>query len=139
MRIRLERIERNRNCTIGKIYVDDAFQCYSLEDVVRPHGIKVPGATAIPAGTYPVQITFSPRFKVWMPLLIGVPNFSGIRIHPGNKADDTEGCILVGYDRDGDSIGRSRLAYQDLYKQISEALEAVEPVFIDIVNQHEEA
>lgn len=139
MRLTLTRIERSRNCTIGRLEVDGTFFCWSLEDVVRPAGVKVPGATAIPAGTYPVQITWSPRFKVWMPLLVGVPNFSGIRIHAGNHASDTEGCILVGYDRDGDSIGRSRLAYQDLYKQISEALEAGEPVFIEIVNQYESA
>jgi hypothetical protein len=139
MRLTLTRIERGRNCTIGRLEVDGSYFCWSLEDVVRPHGMKVPGMTAIPAGTYRVQITYSPRFKVWMPILIGVPNFTGVRIHPGNVAEDTEGCILVGYDRDGDSIGRSRLAYQDLYRQISEALETAEDVYIDIENRFEEA
>lgn len=139
MRLTLTRIEKTSHATIGKLEVDGSYFCWTLEDVVRPAGVKVPGATAIPAGTYPVQITWSPRFKVWMPLLVGVPNFSGIRIHAGNRHSDSDGCILVGFDRDGETIGRSRLAYQELYKTINEALETGEPVFIEIVNQFETA
>lgn len=139
MRLTLTRIERYSHATIGRLEMDGLFFGWTCEDVVRPYGVKIPGATAIPAGTYPVQITYSPRFKKRMPLLVGVPGFSGIRIHPGNTADDTEGCILVGYDRDGDEIKRSMLAYQDLFAQISGALEVAEDVFIEIINQFESA
>lgn len=57
---------------------------------------KVPGKTAIPAGTYEVRDTYSPRFKKNMLEVIGVPGFQGIRIHSGNSADDTEGCLIPG-------------------------------------------
>lgn len=139
MRLTLRRVERSRSATIGELQVDGRFFCYTLEDVVRPRGIKVPGSTAIPAGVYPVQITWSPRFKVRMPLLIGVPNFAGIRIHPGNTPEHTDGCILPGMERTDGAVMRSREAYTALFDEIDGALEAGEDVVIEIINQFEEA
>jgi hypothetical protein len=140
MRLTLTRFRRSNRATLGRLELDGSHFCFTLEDPVRPAGIKIPGSTAIPAGTYPVQITFSPRFQQRMPLLVGVPNFSGVRIHPGNKPEDTEGCVLVGYTHtDDDWIGDSRKAYQALYQEIQDALDSVEPVSIEIVNQFEEA
>ena len=140
MLLTLTRFKRTREATFGRLQIDGSEVCYTLEDVVRPAGIKVPGATAIPTGTYPVQITFSPRFKQWMPILVGVPNFSGIRIHCGNHAEDTEGCLLVGKTlHEPDWIGDSRKAYQEVYAAIKDALDDGEPVNIEIVNKFEEA
>ncbi len=49
----------------------------------------------IPVGTYPVSVTFSPRFKRMLPLIGNVPGRSGIRIHRGTKPEHSKGCILV--------------------------------------------
>jgi hypothetical protein len=139
MRLTLTRVERSPQATLGDLVVDGQFFCYTLEDPVRPEGIKIPGSTAIPAGVYPVQITWSPRFRQDMPLLIGVRNFTGVRIHPGNTAADTEGCILVGYERHPDEIRRSRDAYSDLLLELQAALGSGEDVMIKIINAFESA
>ena len=70
--------------TIGKLYVNGVFECYTLEDCVRDK--KIYGMTAIPTGTYKVILNLSNRFKRVLPLLIDVSNFEGVRIHPGNYA-----------------------------------------------------
>jgi hypothetical protein len=94
MKITLVRGKEMGNATPGMLYLDSKLFCYTLEDVSRP--VKVYGKTAIPKGKYVVKLTMSNRFKKVMPLLLGVPNFEGIRIHAGNTSEDTEGCILVG-------------------------------------------
>lgn len=60
---------------------------------------KIPGKTAIPAGLYNVELTFSPKFKRELPLILNVPYFEGIRIHRGNKDEDTEGCLIPGLNK----------------------------------------
>lgn len=134
MQLRLERVQIDHDVTIGSLSADGIWQCWTLEDVVRPQRIKVPGQTAIPAGRYRVLITPSPRFKRDLPLLVDVPNFSGVRIHPGNTAADTEGCILVGAERgaDGKSIGRSRQAFDNLFIRLSDALVRREQIWLEI-------
>lgn len=86
--------------TIGDLFINDEFFCFTLEDEIRPGGQKVYGKTAIPAGTYEVVLTVSNRFKRLMPLLVNVPNFEGVRIHGGNTAEHTHGCPLVAYNTD---------------------------------------
>lgn len=111
--------------TIGDLFVEDMWFCYTLEDRLRPPGQKVPGETAIPDGTYRWIISMSPRFKRRLPLLLDVPNFEGIRIHPGNTHKDTEGCILVGESvvADGDTarLVRSRQAFDRLFSLMDRA------------------
>ena len=117
--------------TIGDLFVDGRFECYTLEDRVRP--VKIPRVTAIPMGSYRVEITYSKKFIQLMPLLINVPHFQGVRIHSGNTADDTDGCILVGQVKGENHIGRSRLAYKPLFKKLYHAWLRKEPIAIDIV------
>lgn len=102
--------------TTGVLFIDGDFFCYTLEDAVREQ--KVYGKTAIPYGKYEVVITYSPRFQKNMPLLVNVPNFEGVRIHAGNTANDTEGCILVGKSKGQDFIGGSRKTYEELMERI---------------------
>ena len=97
MKLTLKRIFKGEKYTIGDLYIDGTWFCNTLEDAIRD--IKVYGETAIPAGTYKVTITFSPRFRRWLPLLHDVPYFEGVRIHRGNTAEDTHGCILVGQNK----------------------------------------
>lgn len=134
MELTLTRLLFTPKSTIGEIKVDGKWQCWCLEDPVRT-GPKVPGATAIPYGTYEIALTFSQRFGRTMPLLLGVPGFDGIRIHSGNTSSDTQGCILVGRTRiDDDTIGESRLAFAALYPRLASAIQT-EKIWIEIRRQ----
>jgi hypothetical protein len=106
--------------TIGALTLGD-FSCFTLEDRVREPGVKVQDKTAIPAGRYRVVVDFSQRFQRRMPLLLDVPMFTGIRIHSGNTAEDTRGCVLVGEWRAPDWVGDSRRAFADLFFLINTA------------------
>lgn len=125
MELLLKRNPSASGCTTGTLSVDGAFECYTLEDVVRPNGEKVYGQTAIPAGRYHVAITMSNRFKTLLPLLEAVPNFEGVRIHPGNTAADTEGCILVGQTQTTNSVGASRAAFAVLLQKMQSATDDI--------------
>jgi hypothetical protein len=113
--------------TVGELFVAGRHQCFTLEDFVR-EGEKVPGATAIPTGRYALKVNYSRRFNMVLPILVDVPQFSGVRIHAGNDAGDTEGCILVGRTRGEDWIGESRAALGDLMFALTL------PAFITIQN-----
>ena len=107
MLITIDRAWKKDGYTISRLYVNgELFGCNTLEDTDR--GLrqdmqleeikkkKVYGQTAIPRGSYECVYTYSNRFKKMLPLLKDVPGFDGIRIHSGNSAKDTLGCILVG-------------------------------------------
>ena len=129
--------------TIGVLALDD-FSCFTLEDVARADSVKIAKETAIPAGRYRVIVSRSERFSrkasekaghpvdIWLPELLNVPMFTGIRIHAANKAEDLEGCIAVGCSRAPDWIGGSKLALADLVTRI----EAVLPgLWVTITNE----
>lgn len=138
MNIVVERLQRDTDVTIGSMTVDGEWQCWTLEDTVREvpgqpvQQWKVYGQTAIPAGRYQVDLTLSARFKRVLPLLLGVPGFSGVRIHAGNTAADTEGCILVGEDRLPKSVGRSQRAMAALMVKMSEAKRKGEAIWLEV-------
>lgn len=150
MEILIKRKWRGVNTTLSVVYVDGNYQDYILEDmdreltskmkVVEILAIKVKGKTAIPTGRYPVTITHSNRFKRKLPLLSNVKGFAGIRIHPGNTHENTDGCLLPGTTKsltDGDyKVGSSRLACTKLEGQIQAALNKGEEVWIEIVQAY---
>lgn len=110
--------------------------CFILEDKDRnlernPAG-KVPGKTAIPRGRYPVVITMSNRFKKELPLVQNVPGFEGIRIHPGNYPQDTEGCLLPGVTCGANMVFQSRDAFAELDTMIRRAIARNEQVWLTV-------
>lgn len=132
MKLRLERTWCTDKCTIGTLFVDGGFECYSLEDVERK--VKVFGETAIPLGAYNLVVMPSHRFKRDLPLLENVPGFEGIRIHPGNTAADTDGCILVGRTKGTNFVGESKAAFNQLFGKIKEALDSGDTVTMEVVD-----
>lgn len=130
MELKLVREIFTDESTTGSLYVNGKFECYTLEDKVRP--VKVKGLTAIFPGHYEVVVTFSARFKKMLPLLLNVPQFDGVRIHPGNTAKDTEGCILVGTGRQADKITGSQMAFAKLFDALASAAQR-EKIFLEIV------
>jgi hypothetical protein len=97
MIVTVKRTFKGTEYTIGKLYIDGQYFCDTLEDTVRKE--KIAGKTAIPAGKYHVKKTYSPRFKTILPEIQNVPGFTGVRIHSGNTAKDTDGCLLLGLNK----------------------------------------
>ena len=131
MHLRVVRTTFTDRSTIGELHVDDAFACFTLEDMVRP--AKVPGMTAIPEGVYVMTVSFSNRFQRLLPEVHNVREFTGVRLHPGNTEADTEGCILVGQTKAQDFIGNSRAAFNALFPRIREAAQR-EKIFIEVTS-----
>lgn len=130
MNLKLVRKTFTEESTIGELSVNGKFECFTLEDKVR--AVKIHGKTAIPTGIYEVVITFSDRFRKQLPLFLNVPNFAGIRIHAGNTAADTEGCILVGTSKAPNFVGGSRAAFKALFPKLQKAL-TKEKIFIEVI------
>lgn len=131
MKITTEIFEKGKDYTISKLFVDRIYCCYILEDVLGD-GSKVFGKTAIPRGMYNVVVTMSTRFKRLLPLLENVPGFAGVRIHPGNTAADTEGCLLTGTELGKGSVLNSRAAFSKLFGKIQEAIARGEKITIEL-------
>lgn len=116
-----------------------SYFCDTLEPTWRDyaHGAyKIQGRSAIPEGRYAVVVSRSPKFGQWLPLLLGGPDFNrkwqGVRIHAGNTAADTEGCILVGKNLEVGKVLDSRIWLKRLMKKIYEAQARDEPVWLTV-------
>lgn len=124
LELRVVREPTLNGATFGVLFVDHRFQCFTLEDTIRERpgqpvsDWKISGRTAIPAGRYRVIVTPSQRFKRMLPLLVDVPGFTGVRIHPGNGTLDADGCLLVGRARMDGKVIESRLAFTPLLNLI---------------------
>ena len=151
MELILKRIAKRKTYTIGRLYIreqvmdeylpgyEDRYFCDTLEPTWRDYAngaYKVKGRSAIPEGRYAVVISWSPKFKQWLPILLGGPDFNrkwqGIRIHAGNTAKDTEGCILVGKNREVGKVLDSRKWLYELKQKIVEAKDRGESVWITV-------
>lgn len=152
MEVKVKRIARRDNYTIGKMYVNGEYVCDTLEDtdrgltskmsVAQISGMKVHGETAIPTGRYLVDMkTVSPRFggraqykfcKGRLPRLCNVPGYQGVLIHIGNTAKDTEGCILVGENKAVGQVLNSTATFRKVYAMLKAADERCEQIWITI-------
>lgn len=131
MKLKLVRKYRKETYTIGKLYVDGVYFCDTIEDKDRglddAMGLaeimvkKRYGETAIPYGTYKVEITYSPKYKRLMPEVKNVKGFSGIRIHSGNTAKDTLGCLIIGRNTQVGMVTESRKTYNKLFALLKDA------------------
>ena len=131
MIVKLIRKEFTEQSTIGEVFINGKFLCYSLED--KDRGLKdsdqielialnkVYAKTAIPYGTYRCLFTMSNRFQRVLPEITNVKGFKGVRIHSGNTALDSEGCILLGMSKQKDFIGQSRTALSNFFLKVAPA------------------
>lgn len=130
MRLTLRRIANKKDYCIGRLYINGVYFCDTIEDVDRGlddtmteediKEMKVYGETAIPTGIYTVLLTYSPKYKKVMPLINNVKGYSGIRIHSGNTAKDTEGCLIVGKNTKVGMVTDSRNTYNALFKRLQQ-------------------
>lgn len=130
MKLTLKRIALRPTYTIGKLYIDDVYFCDTIEDTVRDLNKngkfdngekKVHSKTAIPYGIYEIKWTYSHRFKKYTPQLMNVPSFEGIRIHAGNTSADTEGCLILGKNKQVGKVLNSRATINKFYPIIKNA------------------
>lgn len=117
IKLKLKRQPSSSKSTTGELFINGEFFCYTLEDVEREE--KIYGETAIPRGTYKIVLSYSSKFKRVLPMLLDVPDFSGIRIHRGVHAGHTEGCILVGFSKGVNEIYHSKVAEEKLVETLS--------------------
>lgn len=133
--LRLNRIYKGDKYTIGHLYAAGQYICDTLEDRVRIlncEADKISKQTAIPASKYKVVLSWSNHFKCMMPELLDVPYFKYIRIHCGNDVSDTDGCILVGYNKVKGKVIKSKQAYKKLMQLLEPAFKSGEEVYIYI-------
>jgi hypothetical protein len=140
MRLELRRHFRDETATIGELFINGAYACATLEDAIQ-RGPKIPGRSAIPAGSYRVIIAKTTladgkKFDGKLPLILDVPGFDMIRIHAGNTPEDTKGCILVGlrWRAEPPMIFDSQTALKMLMLQLGRAKG---PITLDIVDEEE--
>lgn len=142
MKLTLTRRASKGHCTIGRLHIDGAFACATLEDEVREidgqpvSTWKIKGKTAIPQGVYRVSLEYSPTFGADTLTIHDVPGFTGIRMHAGNTADDTEGCPLLGMQATETSLigGTSRPAVTLVKDEVRKAIKRGESVTITVSN-----
>ena len=116
--------------TIGSLLINGQYFCDTLEDKVRAE--KIYGSTAIPQGTYKVELHKSNKFNRLMPYILDVPNYTGVMIHWGNRPEDTEGCILVGKNDKQNWISNSKDTFNKLFIVLQEAVKHKEEIWLTI-------
>jgi hypothetical protein len=148
MELKVLRDRNNGDTTLGRLLIDDVFECFTLED--EPREKKVKGETRIPAGRYEIKLRteggFHARYSERFPYIhkgmlhvTNVPGFQWILIHCGNSEKDTDGCLLVGKRIADWLLADSTNAYKQLYPKVADQIVKGERVFITYIDRDEEA
>jgi hypothetical protein len=124
MNLKVIRETKTDISTIGRLFVNEKFFCYTLEDkdrglkqtdtLIYIQAKKIFGVTAIPSGSYELIVNQSPKFKRMLPRILNIKGFDGVLMHRGNSAAHSLGCILVGYQKGDNAIFESTKAENDL-------------------------
>ena len=142
MQLKLTRLYKKDTYTIGKLYINNQYFCDTLED--KDRGLnsdmtedqifdrKVKGATCIPTGLYHLAYTYSPKYKRYLPLVLNVKGYAGIRIHSGNTDKDTEGCILLGENKKVGQVINSRKTCSEFNRIVEKTLDKGELITLKI-------
>lgn len=130
------RYQSDSQATLSKIYIDGLFQCFGLEDEFRVPKIK--GETRIPAGSYRLELSYSPKFSKSyghdLIIVQDVPGFSGIRFHKGNAENETDGCLLLGSSVFKNTLVGSKKAYDAFYPLVARAINTGKPVWLTVID-----
>lgn len=155
MKLKVKRIYNCKSYCIGRLYINEEYFCDTLEDTDRGldktmslaqiKAAKVPGATAIPKGTYAITMRVqSPKFSAYkyrnqygfcngyLPRLLGVPGYEGVLIHIGNYATQTDGCLLCGKNTIKGRVTQSTDTFRALYQKLLDADKKNEVISITI-------
>lgn len=122
--VKVQRVGYRQHYTMGHLYVDDVYECDTLEPCWRDYANgeeKVKGESAIPEGTYRMIMRSGGRHGFTVPQLCRVPYFTGVQIHPGNTWKDTLGCILVGKNKKPGKVLDSRVTFSKLFDKLWKA------------------
>ena len=134
MKLLLIRAYKKPSYTIGKLLINNAYFCDTLElPSISSVGIHKGAKTCIPIGSYRIILNVSPKFGRLLPRLLNVPNFEGVLIHVGNTVKDTSGCILVGFNTKVGCLSSSKITEESLIKLMLAAQSRGESITIDIV------
>lgn len=135
MQLKLIRTKSNTAYTEGKLYIDGAYFCDTLEDQDRGlyqhmslaeiKAVKVYGETCIPYGTYKVELSYSPKFKKIMPAILDVKGFTGVRIHNGVDKNSTLGCVIIGKKWQDGKVTKSRDTFAKLMQILQQCDEEI--------------
>lgn len=135
MNLTLKRYPTINGYTEGKLYIDGAYFCDTLEDQDRGlyqhmslaeiKAVKVYGETCIPYGTYKVELSYSPKFKKIMPAILDVKGFTGVRIHNGVDKNSTLGCVIIGKKWQDGKVTKSRDTFAKLMQILQQCGEEI--------------
>lgn len=132
MQLKIERWWSRKDATVGSLYVDGTWECYTREEPARKDGLFIAGESALPVGLYNVSIAASRRFGRDVPLLVGTRCPIGMQLHPGHPVRDTDDCVLLGQAQLAHKLERTKLAFEALFAKLLAAIAAGEAIDLEI-------